>query len=32
MTSYDQALMECELEYRPVELFCYKAGMLVRIV
>ncbi len=31
MTSYDLALMECMQAGRPVGLFIYKAGLIVRI-
>ena len=31
MTKYDAAMQECMKEYRPVSLFIYKAGLLIRL-
>lgn len=29
MTTYDQAMMECQLAYRPVTVIVFKAGLLL---
>ena len=31
MTSYDQAFQECEMEYRPVAIIVFKAGLCILI-
>lgn len=31
MTRYDAALQEAELEFRPMTLICFKAGILIVI-
>lgn len=31
MTTYDQAMMQCVLEHRPVTVIIFKAGFIVRI-
>jgi len=29
MTSYDKAMQECALQYRPVTIIVFKAGLIV---
>lgn len=29
MTTYDKAMMECQLAYRPVTVIIFKAGLLL---
>lgn len=32
MTTYDQAMQECMLEYRPVTVIIFKVGILIVLV
>ena len=31
MTSYDKAMQDCAMEYRPVTVIVFKAGLIIRV-